>query len=373
MTFDMGFEADYHLFSRWGGGGFAGPYEVDLINRQGGGSAMVPGSSGAGSYRPASGRPVARLWPAPWVRMHRATALTQSLDFAIDDYQRGGSHWRNGAADPVAAAAVTTGMEFSIALADLGNPGPGDVLGIAAIINNGNHDFLSNQVLGGLPAGTPNLGGPGGVDFNQYPDAQLFRVVVPEPGTFVLLGAALCLLARFGRRSESSVFEDSHPRHPAGAVLFARRLVPHSGSAKVAARRRSPDPARRRSPDLADNSTAGLQTLGKTSTQRETCGPHPCRQRRKRISSGRRRPSGKMRRAVDRRARAVPLEITEKPVAGRGPETRAQPGHAAPAGITSLRSRPGASNTSAAARGSDTRRRRPSRSVPPARRLRRKC
>ena len=39
-------------------------------------------------------------------------------------------------------------MEFSIALADLGNPAPGSMIKIAAMINNGDHNYLSNQILG---------------------------------------------------------------------------------------------------------------------------------------------------------------------------------------------------------------------------------
>ena len=36
MTLDTGFEVDYHLFSRWGGGNTTGPYEADFVNRHGG-------------------------------------------------------------------------------------------------------------------------------------------------------------------------------------------------------------------------------------------------------------------------------------------------------------------------------------------------
>ncbi len=45
LTFDAGFTADYHLFSRWGGG--TSPYDVDFVDRQGGASASVPGSKGS--------------------------------------------------------------------------------------------------------------------------------------------------------------------------------------------------------------------------------------------------------------------------------------------------------------------------------------
>ena len=72
-----------------------------------------------------------------------------------------------GAANAANALAVTTGLEFSIALVDIGSPGLGDTIKIAAMYNNGDHNFLSNQVLGGLPAGTGNLGGDGAGGIGQ--------------------------------------------------------------------------------------------------------------------------------------------------------------------------------------------------------------
>ena len=99
------------------------------------------------------------------------------------------------------ALAVTTGMEFSIALADLGNPAIGSTIKIAAMINNGDHNYLSNQVLGPLASGTGNLGGDGGgnftgtlggVNFNQFAGSQYFEVrVTPEPSSLALAGLAL--------------------------------------------------------------------------------------------------------------------------------------------------------------------------------------
>lgn len=70
------------------------------------------------------------------------------------------------AADQAAAAAVTTGLEFVIPLAAIGNPGPGDTIRITAHINGANHDYLSNQSLGGYPAPQGNIGGDGSGGFN---------------------------------------------------------------------------------------------------------------------------------------------------------------------------------------------------------------
>lgn len=212
LTFDVGFEADYHLFSRWGGGGTPGPYEVDFVDRQAGGNAMVPGSAGVGSATVnliSTGTiPAGDVGPNA-----SGTALTQDLDFAINDNNAAGVTGGTGPADMTAAAAVTTGMEFSIALADIGNPGVGDVVRIAAMINNGDHNYLSNQSLAGLTPPQGNLGGDGsggftgtlsGVDFNNYEGLQYFTIVVPEPAaiTLGLLGVVGALAVRSGRRRQ---------------------------------------------------------------------------------------------------------------------------------------------------------------------------
>jgi hypothetical protein len=215
LTFDTGFEADYHLFSRWGGGGTPGAYEVDFVNRQGGGSAMVPGSSGAGSTpsttRTSSGS-VAAGATGPNASM---SSLTETLFFGIDDTNALGVAGGTAAADMTAAAAVTTGMEFSISLDDLGSPAIGSSILISAMINNGDHNFLSNQILGGLPTPAPgsgqgNLGGDGGggfigdlsgVDFNQFAGNQFFSVtVVPEPSSLAVLGLGFIGLLHRRRR-----------------------------------------------------------------------------------------------------------------------------------------------------------------------------
>jgi hypothetical protein len=101
--------------------------------------------------------------------------------------------------------AVATGMEFSISLADIGNPAFGTPVLISAMINNGDHNFLSNQILGGLPAPQGNLGGDGAgnftgdlsaVDFNQFGGFQYFEVIIPEPGSLGFLALAALLVVR---------------------------------------------------------------------------------------------------------------------------------------------------------------------------------
>jgi len=185
LTFDSGFEVDYHLFSRWGGG--SNPYEADFIDRAGGGSAMVPGSSGA--TVPAVGLVASGAILAGSTGPNAlGSALSQDLEFAINNNNTGGVIGGSSSADTAAALAVSTGMEFSIDLADLGNPAPGTEIKICAAICNGNHNYLSNQFLGGLAAPQGNLGGDGGgaftgslsgVNLNQFAGLQFFTITVP--------------------------------------------------------------------------------------------------------------------------------------------------------------------------------------------------
>ncbi len=62
--------------------------------------------------------------------------------------------------DPAGASCVTTGLEFYIDLTELGWDGT-SCIKIAGFVANGEGSYLSNQVIGGLPDGTGNLGGDG--------------------------------------------------------------------------------------------------------------------------------------------------------------------------------------------------------------------
>ena len=186
MTFDTGFNADYHLWARWGPNS-TGSMNVDFVDRQGGTAATVPGSAGASAGAIAlqaqgvilSGN----IGPSAVV-----TALSKNLYFAIDDNNASGVSGGSSAANATAAAAVTTGVELSIALDDLGNPAPGSTIRVVAMINGSNHDYLSNQFLAGLAAPQGNLGGDGMggftgtlslIDLGDYTGNQFFSVPVP--------------------------------------------------------------------------------------------------------------------------------------------------------------------------------------------------
>src|ERR1051325_885346 len=65
---------------------------------------------------------------------------------------------------------VSKGVELAIPLSALGNPT--GAIKLAGFVNGGGHDFLSNQVIGGLPTNTGNLGEPRNVNFNNDADSQ---------------------------------------------------------------------------------------------------------------------------------------------------------------------------------------------------------
>lgn len=184
LTFDDDFDADHHLFFRWTS---PGGLEATFVDREGGTSAMVPGSEGIGS--PVVDRISIGTIDAEDVGTNASThALDRSLQFAIDNNNSAGVGGGSSAADAVAAAAVDRGVEFCVHRDDLGLT-DGSELRIAAFINNSDHNFLSNQVLGGLVAPQGNLGGDGsggftgtaGVDFGDFAQDQFFTVRTDAP------------------------------------------------------------------------------------------------------------------------------------------------------------------------------------------------
>jgi hypothetical protein len=133
------------------------------------------------------------------------------IGVAFDNSNAAGILGGTGAADAAAAQAVQTGLELWIPLSAIGNPGVGDTILISAHINGSNHDFLSNQSLGGFTPVQGNLGGDGAgtfngdvslIDLNNFSGNQYFSVtVVPEPSTLGLLGVFGVGLVTRRRRS----------------------------------------------------------------------------------------------------------------------------------------------------------------------------
>ncbi|MCA9309853.1 MAG: hypothetical protein KDA21_01525 [Phycisphaerales bacterium] len=183
FTFDSNFSANYMLIFRRGNDFGADKFDVNIAQvgtTNSWGFTDVFGGTQEGSVSGLTGGVAAN-----------------GLDVAYNNANVAGIGGDgSSAADPVAAQAVTTGLEFSIALADLGSPNIGDIK-ISAMVNGGSHDYLSNQFLGGLPAPQGNLGGDGAggyngtvgdIDLNNYAGDQWFDV--PTPGAVTLLGLA---------------------------------------------------------------------------------------------------------------------------------------------------------------------------------------
>ncbi len=175
LTFDSQFESDFHLIARRGSSKFdldfanTGSMEyasyIDVFGGSDAGRATT-GAADESTYAPGTD-------PSP-------------IAVAYDHSNTAGVGGEAGlAADQEAAAAVTTGLELCIRLDDLGTP-IGALL-ICAFINNSEHDFASNQFLGGLPAGTNNLELPTVINLNDFAGDQFFTVPFPSEPTRITL------------------------------------------------------------------------------------------------------------------------------------------------------------------------------------------
>ncbi|MCC7387585.1 MAG: hypothetical protein IT431_02325 [Phycisphaerales bacterium] len=186
FTFDTGFDADYMLIVRNGFGG-GDRFDIDFATIGGGAGAFVAAGDVFGGSLVGS----------------NSNALPNGIGVAFDRSNTGGVIGGIDAADQAAAAAVTTGVEFAIPLSELGNPLTD--IRISAMVNGSNHDYLSNQFLGGLTPPQGNLGGDGfgtftgsvgDIDLNDFAGQQYFTVTIPAPAGLALLAIAAVPLRR---------------------------------------------------------------------------------------------------------------------------------------------------------------------------------
>ena len=189
VSFAAGFEADFHVFGRAG----FGNYEVDFVDRQGGTSSNVLSSFGSallsGDFGTAMGTIGSTAGTGDGVT---GPAAVMPIDFALDNSNVAGVVGGTDAAVAADALAVTTGAEFSIALSDLG-ANPGDTISIVVAYSNGDYNFFSNQFLGGLPAGTGNLGADGAGMFIADASTTALDLTAVTPFTITVPGGVFIL------------------------------------------------------------------------------------------------------------------------------------------------------------------------------------
>jgi hypothetical protein len=178
LVFDAGFTADYHLIARRG----SSKLDFDFANLGAQSATFYENVFGGADF--GSGNTGTGVNAAP-------------IGIGYNGSNTAGVTGGNGAADQAAAAAVTTGLELSIDLADLGYVG--GPIHVMVGQNGDGHNYWSNQFLGGLPAPQGNLGGDGAgtftgegaIDFNLYAGNQYFTInAIPEPSTLALAGLA---------------------------------------------------------------------------------------------------------------------------------------------------------------------------------------
>ena len=166
LTFDAGFECDYHMFVRHGFDPEAADLgfnviDADFIDRLEGTSAIINGNSFRAAFDFDLQIGSGAITPDVLANNAAEGVIANDIPVALDNNNMAGvSDDTSVPADATAAEAVTTGLEFSIDVDDLGlDPQESGVIKMMILQNGSNHDFVSNQILPGIDAPNGNLGG----------------------------------------------------------------------------------------------------------------------------------------------------------------------------------------------------------------------
>ena len=158
LTFEEGFEPD--LFVTIGGGLIKGKEGEEYVfyadaaelRSEGGGNGTYLGSGGAGPDGVLEG--------------------SNGITIAVDNSNIGGVSWGTGIS---CGEGVTTGVELGVPLFLFDWDGKHSITSarVCAFVNSADHDYVSNQVLGGIGGGD-NFGEPRSINFNTATGNQFF-------------------------------------------------------------------------------------------------------------------------------------------------------------------------------------------------------
>ena len=153
LTFDNGFDADFWFSMTCGGDTFETFANAATLPTKGEGFGEFLGIGGAGAKG--------------------VITAANGMQVAINNSNTGGVGFGEGLG---CGEGVSTGIELAIPLSLFdwdGGAGTIDSVKICAFMNNSAHDFVSNQVLGGLE-GSGNLGEPRAINFRKLAGLQYF-------------------------------------------------------------------------------------------------------------------------------------------------------------------------------------------------------
>ena len=187
LTFDSAFIADYHMFVRRGFDPNAAKFDfnvldLDFIDRLGGTQQLIDGNAKRVAFDFDAQVGSGSVEPGELANNAANGVINSNIDFALNNNNMAGvSGDTNVTVDTAAAEAVMTGIELSIDVSDLGlDAQQAGTIKVMAIVNGSNHDYVSNQILPGLPELSGNLGADNAGTFLGDLPAVDFEVLAGE-------------------------------------------------------------------------------------------------------------------------------------------------------------------------------------------------